>query len=132
MSLSINPFSALWQKVRTDTHPQAAKAMAESPDEAVKKLGDLVLLITNKGHEHGVGYTSRPALDAGTELQRVVDERRTNVTPLTPEFFETQLMHVGQLEPDLRRQLGAAQTDAARQVLQEALALTVRLQRFPD
>lgn len=132
MNLSINPFSALWQKLRTDTHPQAAEAMAKNPQEAVEKLGDLLLLINNKGHQHGVGYTSGPALDAGTELQRVVDERRTDATPLTPAFFKTQLMHVGQLEPDLRRQLGAAQTDAARQVLQEALSLTVRLQRFPD
>jgi hypothetical protein len=132
MSLSINPFSALWQKPRTDTHAQAAKAMADAPTTAVTKLSDLLLLINNEGHKCGVGYASEPAFNAGTELQRVVDENATDPGRLTPEFFKAQLIRVGQLEPDLRRQLGAAQTDEARQVLREALSMVVRLQRFPD
>lgn len=130
MSLPINPFSALWQKRRTDNHPQAAKAMAEKPTVAVKKLGELLLLINNEGHAHGLGYASRPALDAGTKLQRVVDRTTTDPTALTPEFFEEQLIHVGQVEADLRRQLGRPQTEEARRLLGEGLALAVHLQRF--
>jgi len=105
-----------------------AKAMACKPIEAVSLCVEMLQQIRN-GQEDGLGCGGGNAVEAIRNLRSFVDAAGTG-RPSRERFAEL-LVHVTQLEADLRRQLEKAHAEPTRQAaLQRAVAATEGLKKF--
>ncbi|WP_146033473.1 hypothetical protein [Stenotrophomonas sp. VV52] len=126
----VSPISATQRSMRTRQDPElAAAAMEKKPSEATALLGELLDRIENEGSRPGVSHFIDPAAEASAQLSRVV-ESASNGPPPSRESFARQLIYVGEVEKNLREQLGAARTDEKREELREALQTLVKVKRF--
>lgn len=109
---------------------KAAEAMASEPNRAVSRVVAMLQQISN-GQPDGVGRGGRNGIEALDSLRRFVDaaSRGEHARPSSEDFAKV-LVHVTQVEADLRCQLNIAQTEETRQALQQAMAATESLKHF--
>lgn len=127
-------WAEVWDKYRQQSQLEAADAtaqrMAEAPQEALA-LFDRLIACAADGSQHGVGYASGSAWEAGERLGQLVHERSPAGQALSHAYFKEMLVLVGHLEPDVRRQLDKAIDHEPRcKALQALLKLVVNVQRF--
>lgn len=126
----VSPLSVTQHSMRAREDPElAAAAMQEKPTEATSLLSELLHRIGNAGTPTGAGYSAGVAMEASAHISRFV-ERAAIGPPPSKKSFARQLVYVGEVEKDLREQLGAATTDEKRWALGSALRVLVELKRF--
>lgn len=109
---------------------KAAEAMASEPDKAVSRVAAMLQQISN-GQPDGVGCAGSNAVEAFANLRTFVSAASggEHARPSSEDFAKV-LIHVTQVEADLRYQLNIAQTEETRQALQQAMAATESLKHF--
>lgn len=126
----IPPIRALWRKqCPEEARERTAEAMAQAPRAALTQVAGLLMHINNGNSAHCPGPAGGTALAAETQLEKFV-ERGLGGTPLSRDEFIRVLVHVGQLEQDVRRRLSTPGCEETVRENQKILDQSVRLLRF--